>query len=122
MTSRLLLDTSFVIALEADDDQYHRRAVERWGEFAGSLSRFVATSMILAEVVAAFQGRRRHDKAVFIGDRLMHGDRAEFYHVDESLLRTAWDYLRRHGDKAYSLTDCVSFILMDRLGIRSALT
>ncbi len=29
-------------------------------------------------------------------------------------------YFQRHHDKDYSLTDCISFVVMQKLGIRTA--
>jgi len=31
-----------------------------------------------------------------------------------------WTYFQRHQDKDYSLTDCISFLVMQRLGIGTA--
>ena len=41
-------------------------------------------------------------------------------HVNESLLMEAWYYFERHNDKRYSLTDCISFIVMLKYNIRTA--
>jgi predicted nucleic acid-binding protein len=43
-------------------------------------------------------------------------------HVDEPLFAEGWQLFRTHVDKRYSLTDCVSFVVMNRRGIRGALT
>lgn len=43
-------------------------------------------------------------------------------HVDEELFYEAWGYFQKHKDKKYSLADCVSFVLMQKLEIREALT
>ena len=43
-------------------------------------------------------------------------------YVDEELHRAAVDLLSRRLDKTYSLCDAVSFILMERRGLREALT
>ena len=32
----------------------------------------------------------------------------------------AFDYFERHADKNYSMVDCVSFVVMQRLGIEEA--
>jgi predicted nucleic acid-binding protein len=45
-----------------------------------------------------------------------------FAHVDENLFRRGWTYLQQHRDKDYSLTDCISFIVMEELGLKRALT
>jgi predicted nucleic acid-binding protein len=42
--------------------------------------------------------------------------------VNEELFYEAWRYFQRYKDKRYSLTDCVSFVLMKKLGIEEALT
>jgi predicted nucleic acid-binding protein len=38
------------------------------------------------------------------------------------LLQDGWLYLVQHQDKDYSLTDCISFVVMHRLGIDTAYT
>ncbi len=43
-------------------------------------------------------------------------------HVDEALHRDAWRLLRARHDKEWSVTDCVSFLLMRRRRITEALT
>jgi predicted nucleic acid-binding protein len=42
--------------------------------------------------------------------------------VDEALFAEGWQYFQQHSDKSYSLTDCISFIVMQRLSIPVALT
>jgi len=43
-------------------------------------------------------------------------------HVDENLFHDGWLYLFQHQDQDYSLTDCVSFVVMQRFGISLAHT
>lgn len=43
-------------------------------------------------------------------------------HVDEPLFYEGWQYFEQHADKTFSLTDCISFVLMKRLEIMEALT
>jgi predicted nucleic acid-binding protein len=42
--------------------------------------------------------------------------------VDENLFHAGWDYFRQYQDKRYSLTDCISFVVMQQRGIQTALT
>lgn len=120
--SPLLLDTSFVLALELANDQYHPLARDLWRGFAASPVPLVTTTFIFDEVVTFIQSRVRHAKAVQVGTWLRHADSLRLIEVDGTLFDEAWDYLTSHADKTYSLTDCVSFVLMGRLGIRTALT
>lgn len=76
---------------------------------------------MLAEVLAFFNKRGLHAKAVEIGRRLLRSDFVRLVYVDEGLYRAAFEYLESRPDKRYSLTDCLSFVLMDRLGIHQAL-
>ena len=55
-------------------------------------------------------------------ENLLQGISVEFVHVDAALLLEAWSYFQRHDDKDYSLTDCISFVLMRDGGISRALT
>ena len=78
------------------------------------------TSYVLDEVVTFFNVRGRHAKAVEVGERLLGSPSVVMVHVGEDLLRRGFDLLRNRPDKDYSLTDCVSFVLMRERGISVA--
>ncbi len=70
MTS-VFLDTGYVIALEAADDQYHDAVVQHWRGFTTQLPPLVTTSYVFDEVVTFFNSRNQHAKAGEIGNRLL---------------------------------------------------
>ena len=121
MTS-LFLDANFVIALEVSDDQHYHEATIHWKNLIETPFSLVTTSYVFDEVVTYLNSRRQHDKAVSVGRNLLNAANIEVVQVDESLFYEAWSYFEQHADKTYSLTDCVSFVLMKRLGITEALT
>ncbi len=118
----LFLDTSFLIALESKDDQYHATAMKYWQEFGANPAAIVTTTYILDETVTYFNSRGHHKKAVEIGSFLMKSAAVHIVHVDEALFEKGWQYFKRHNDKRYSLTDSISFVVMRQLKIKSALS
>ncbi len=46
----------------------------------------------------------------------------EMIFVDEALFEAGWRYFQTHKDKRYSLTDCISFVVMQQRQIYSALS
>ncbi len=42
------------------------------------------------------------------------------HQASEEEERAAFDYFSRHADKEYSFTDCLSFVVMEKLGIEVA--
>ncbi|MDT7778430.1 MAG: uncharacterized protein QOC99_942 [Acidobacteriota bacterium] len=118
----LFIDAGYLIALESLDDQHHNSATQHWRGLLPSLPRLVATSYVFDEVVTFFNSRNRNAKAVEVGESLLRSPSVEFVHIDEALFQEGWQFFRKHRDKSYSLTDCVSFVLMNQRGIREALT
>lgn len=119
--SLTFVDTGYFIALEAADDQHHAAALRHWRAYVQSRPQLVTTSFVLDEVATFFNSRGRHAKAVEIGERLLASPSVRLLHVDADLFGAAWIYFRRREDKRFSLTDCISFVVMERLGIQSAL-
>ena len=117
----VFLDSGYLIALEAVDDEHHAAALQHWRSEAGASLPLVTTSYVIGEVATFFNSRGRHAKAVEIGQRLLSSPSVHVVHVDQSLFFRAWRYFREHSDKTYSLTDCVSFVLMKSLELSSAL-
>ena len=115
------LDTGFFIALESADDQHHPAAIAAWREIRKRRVTFVTTSYVFDEVVTFFNNRGHHAKAVEIGEALLASRIATLVHVDEPVFAEAWREFAHRADKRYSLTDCVSFVVMKRLRIKAAL-
>lgn len=116
----VFLDTGYLLALELSNDQNHRASSKHWRSVVQSLPPLVTTSYVFDEVVTFFNCRGYHAKAVEVGDRLLSSPSVQFVHVDENLFREGWQYLQQHGDKEYSLTDCISFVVMKNLRIDTA--
>ena len=85
MTS-LFVDTGYLIALEAADDQHHDAALRHWRDLTAQLPALVTTSSyVFDEVVTFFNSRNQHAKASEIGNRLLRSPRVQLVHVDEAL-------------------------------------
>jgi predicted nucleic acid-binding protein len=121
MTS-LFLDANYVIALEVSDDQHHHDAQQHWTKLLESPLSLVTTSYVLDEVVTFLNSKRLRSKAVSVGNNLLNASPIQLIHTDEALFYEGWQYFGQHADKTFSLIDCISFVLMNRLGIAEALT
>lgn len=118
----LFLDTGYVLALEIANDQHHEAAPRHWQGLLQSLPPLVSTSYVFDEIVTFLNSRGHHAKAVQVGTWLLEFMAAELVRVDEALFQEGWRFLQGHGDKTYSLTDCISFVVMMRRDMRTALT
>ena len=118
----VFLDTSYLLALEPANDQNHAAALAHWHSMAERLPPLVTTTYVFDETVTFFNSRGYHAKAVQVGSHLLHSPSLQLVHINEALFYAGWQFFERHQDKQYSLTDCISFIVMQQLGIRMAYT
>ena len=87
---------------------------------AESDARYVLTELILAEVVTRLRALAGAERGASVALSLLESRRYELLFADGGLLRGAIQRMARLRDKRLSLTDCVSFEVMDRLGLRDA--
>lgn len=114
----VFVDTGYLLALERRTDQNHPQALEHWRSLReGGTLRLVSTTYVFDETVTYLNSRGLHASAVKVGGRLLASPSVELVHVGEGLFRQAFDLLRERPDKRYSLTDCVSFVVMRERGI-----
>jgi predicted nucleic acid-binding protein len=121
-TRKVFLDTSYLLALELANDQNHQAAQAHWQQVTITENAFVTTSYIFDEVVTYFNSRNHHTKAVQVGNYLLLSPSVQLVHVDETLFYLGWAYFQQHQDKQYSLTDSISFIVMQQYDIQVAYT
>jgi len=118
----VFVDTGYLLALERRTDQNHPQALEHWRSLReGGLPCLVSTTYVFDETVTYLNARGLHASAMKVGTRLLASPSVELVHVGEDLFRKAFDLLGRRPDKRYSLTDCVSFVVMRERGISAAL-
>ncbi|WP_416672338.1 type II toxin-antitoxin system VapC family toxin [Egbenema bharatensis] len=118
----LFLDTSFIVALELADEQDHPATFRYWQTLSQMQPQFVTTSYVFDEIVTFFNSRHRHDRAVSVGNRLIESTLVRLIQVDEFLFLRGWQFFKTHTDKSYSLTDCISFLVIEQERIQTALT
>ncbi len=118
--AEIFLDTGYLIALEDADYGNHTAAVDH-RQGLREMPPLTTTSYVVDEVVTFFNVRGQHAKAVELGETLLSSPSVRTIHVGEDLLARGLDLLRERPDKRYSLTDCVSFVVMRECGISVAL-
>ena len=126
----IFVDTGFLYALVDERDQNHQRVIEVVGEYRNQdLEAFgLTTNHVVEETITLLRKRSHrdrglaHDVAVEVGQKLYDGVFGRVHHVTPSEERRAFEYFTRHRDKLYSMTDCVSFVIMDAYKITEALT
>jgi len=118
VTAKVLIDSSFWIALRDPREPAHSQARQAAGRLLRQRTRFVFTSFILAETHAYFS--RSPALRSQILDDAQQNPAMHWEPVRQSDETAAVALLRRHRDKEYSLCDAISFVVMRRLGISRA--
>lgn len=118
----VFVDTSayYAIADARDQDSTRSRETLRWLVSGGA--ELVTTNFIVAELHALFITRGNRESA---RRSLLTFDRSRLTTVvraTEDDERRAKDIVLQYGDKDFSLTDAISFAVMERLGISHAFT
>jgi predicted nucleic acid-binding protein len=112
-------DTGFWIGLVVKQDQHHERAQAWVVRIAG---RITTTVPVLLETANALARPAWRAQGVALLDRLQQRPDVEVVPLSPELWKRAWDLYRTRPDKAWSLTDCVSFLVMEDTGLVDALT
>jgi len=112
-------DTSFFLAALNPDDELHDLAIALSRETAAPR---LTTGFVLLEVANAMRrGVQRAQFAEFL-TRLKGHPRARIVPVSQKLFERGYDLFKSRKDKEWSLTDCISFIVMSDAGLSEALT
>jgi predicted nucleic acid-binding protein len=115
----VFIDTSYVVALVNEKDQNHRLASDLAERFTNQ--RLVTTDAILLEIGNALS-RNFKRESVEIIEEFLTSDEVQVIHLHPQLFRKAFDLYKSRSDKLWGLIDCVSFVVMNELGITDALS
>jgi predicted nucleic acid-binding protein len=118
----IFLDTGFLFALVSKKDAHHKRVVDVFREFKSVrlADHLLTTNHVVAEAITLTL-KIGHSKAVRLGEQLYGEKLARVHWATPEEERAAFHFFRRHEDQTYSMVDCLSFVVMEKLSIREAL-
>lgn len=119
MSSRIFVDTLFVVAQVNQRDQYHEKASQLADQFEGYP--LLVTDAVLLEIGNALAHNFKKE-AVAIIEHFLTSEEVKIVNLTPELFARAFAEYRKYQDKEWGLIDCVSFIVMRQEGVRQALT
>lgn len=120
MDKNVFLDTGYIIALIINDDQYHKTALIISEEIAKNKINFVTSELVLIEILDTLSKVKHRIEALTATKKLKQG--AKVIAIDNELLSKAYLLYEKRSDKDWGFTDCYSFVIMEKYGIKQALS
>ncbi len=119
MSVAVFADTFHFLALLNSSDAAHVRAIEA-SCVAGR--EFVTAEFVLLELADALAHPRDRVEFFVVRDAIINDASFHIVPASTELLARGIQFYRERPDKEWSLTDCISFVVMAEKGLSEALT
>jgi predicted nucleic acid-binding protein len=110
----IFVDTSVWFAAYVEEEREHAEAD---AILTAPASRLVTTDYVIDELLTLFVARGQRPIARTVGGLLWSGDACQLNWTERFDVEAAWQIFEKFDDKSWSFTDCVSHVVMQRLGI-----
>ena len=114
----IFVDTSAWFAAIVPDDRNYE-IVQKWLE--SNSDQLLTTDYVIDETLTLLKARGEYRYAIELGAHFFGGELAIVAKVENGDLLRAWELFRDYSDKEWSFTDCTSKVVMERLGVKTAL-
>ena len=118
--SSIFIDTSALVALVDNSDSLYETATAVMAECRAGKVRFFVSELVLVEFLNSLCSAKFRMNAIDLVDAFRRSEQVTVIPTDQ--FEQALGLYRDRPDKEWSLTDCVSFILMSERGISQAFT
>jgi predicted nucleic acid-binding protein len=121
----IFIDTSFFLAVFSVRDEWHEKAMKCLAGYEAARrpsDLFVTSNHVVFETITVARSKAGHTRAVAAGEELLSGRMARIHRATDEEERAAFEYLKKYRDQDYRPVDCLSFVLMEKLGISEALS
>jgi len=112
-------DTSYYLALVNSLDQYHSAACRWTSEFSGTL---LTTAWVIAELANAMSQAGNRPFFLSLLRDLQTDARVTMIPPTKELFDRGLELYAHRTDKDWSLTDCISFLVMEDCSLKDAAT
>jgi predicted nucleic acid-binding protein len=115
----LFADTSYYLALLSADDEFHEIAVQLSIQLRRPI---VVTEFVLLEIGNSLSSVKERRLFIELLPYLRADQAVQIVPASSDLFQSGYELYCRREDKNWSLTDCTSFFVMERLRLSEALT
>ena len=120
MAHEVFVDAGAWISLNDRGDRFHPSAVEYYQRLLRERRLLVTTNLVIAEAYINIRRAGGYQPAMRFLDSMRQSSRLNRVYSDAGLEAEAEKLLRRYADQDFSLTDAVSFAVMQQRGITEA--
>lgn len=118
----IFVDTGALLARYLTRDQHHAAARTLWAELTNSETHLITTSHVVSETLTLLGRRSSYRYAAERARPLFASTHIQIIHATEKCEIDAIQWFERMAGHKVSFTDCISFALMQTLGIGEAFT
>jgi predicted nucleic acid-binding protein len=118
----IFADSFYWIALLSPKDTWHSRVI-KWSQ-SNSKQSLIITDGIIDEIFAHFskQGDIMRGKVIELYQNILDDPSIQLISYNQELRQASIELYKKRPDKGYSLTDCISMVVMRNLNISEVLT
>lgn len=117
----LFVDTSYWIAQFDARDQLHSKALEIEAQLRND--RLFTSELVLTEFLNYFSGgRQTRQEASRVMQAILQASEVQIVWQSQALFMAGLNLYESRLDKGYSLTDCISMVVMRQEGVQEVLT
>ena len=117
--NKVFADSFYFIALMNVRDSRHADAVALSESLIGPI---ITTQWVLVEVADAFSSPQDRDRFLDLLELIRADNRIQVIAASNSSFERGVELFTRREDKSWPLTDCISFVVMEKRRIKEALT
>ena len=122
MKRKVFVDTAAWLALVNKSDSAHQKARTVRDALLKVHIQFVVTNYVMVEIANALCKVPQRETAVKLINSIEMTKNIQIVEIDKEIYKEAWQVYSTYLDKDWSLTDCMSFVVMREKGITEAFT
>ena len=120
MDKSVFLDTAYIIALIITDDQFHKISLNTSRQIVAEKINLVTSELVLVEILDTLSKVKYRNEALITTKKLKQG--ITVIDTNKELLLKAYSLYEKRPDKEWGMTDCYSFVIMEKYNIKQVLT
>lgn len=118
----VFIDTGAWFAGIAKNDQYHKKAIIHMDKLLKKKCTFITSNLIVHETTMLLERKVSRKEAIKFLKVVLKDPDIEILHADEDIELEGYKTYQKYKDQDYSITDCVSFSIMNKIEITRCFT